>query len=425
MNDGFPTLSWQQFSGAFQQLTLSSVLDISIVSVLIYFALLWFRRAKAMRVGLGFMTLGVIYLVAGQIGMTLTTSLFKGIFTIFLLSMVSIFQEDLRRFFEKVSFWKSEATLFRRRTLDPLLDTTMKFSRARIGALIVLKGRDPLDRHLDGGHPLGGQISAALLDSLFDPHSDGHDGAVIIEGELVTQFGVHLPLSRNIDPRSGLGTRHSAALGLSELCDSLCIAVSEQKGTISVARDGHLSIYTKRMEVEQDIEKFLAHKRLAPHYAQKKWTALFRHPVEKILAILLGLLLWLLLVQGFRPARKAFSVTVHPQNCPTTLRVENVTPTEVFITLAGLERDFSDKNPRFLKAFIDLSEMHIGNHEIELTAENFNLPPSLKVIEIIPQTITVSLVPIPKAPSPVLKAWTAPIPAIKKRKAWLFWKSDE
>ena len=91
-----------------------------------------------------------------------------------------------------------------------------------------------------GGIELEGKISEPLLKSLFDPHSPGHDGAVIVGNERISRFAAHLPLSKDFKQLAHVGTRHSAALGLAELSDALCIAVSEERGTISVARDGRL-----------------------------------------------------------------------------------------------------------------------------------------------------------------------------------------
>ena len=104
--------------------------------------------------------------------------------------------------------------------------------------MIVLQGNDPLERHINGGTNLDGIVSEPLLESLFDPHSIGHDGAVIIDGNRVTKFGCHLPLSMNTSKYENIGLRHTAALGLAERSDAICIVVSEERGTISLAYHG-------------------------------------------------------------------------------------------------------------------------------------------------------------------------------------------
>src|SRR6185437_5267675 len=92
-----------------------------------------------------------------------------------------------------------------------------------------------------GGIELDGKLSAPVLTSIFDPHSPGHDGAVVLEGDRIRRFATHLPLSANFQQLGRTGTRHSAALGLSEVTDALSIVVSEEQGTIAVARNGRLT----------------------------------------------------------------------------------------------------------------------------------------------------------------------------------------
>jgi DNA integrity scanning protein DisA with diadenylate cyclase activity len=91
---------------------------------------------------------------------------------------------------------------------------------------MLIRGNDPLERHITGWIPLDGKLSGPLLKSIFDPHSPGHDGAVLVEQDSITRFAAHLPLSKNLMQLSNVGTRHSAALGLAELTDALCIVVS-------------------------------------------------------------------------------------------------------------------------------------------------------------------------------------------------------
>lgn len=163
--------------------------------------------------------------------------------------IVIIFQEELRYFFEQVASWSLNREIFgvKKKVLaDEDIETLSRavkdFAREGIGALIVVQGKDIIVRHLEGGHDLNGELSGPLLESIFDPHSCGHDGAVVIAGKTVTKFACHLPLSKNFDKLKKHGTRHAAALGLSELTDALCLVVSEEYGTISVVRKGNIQL---------------------------------------------------------------------------------------------------------------------------------------------------------------------------------------
>ncbi len=150
-------------------------------------------------------------------------------------TIVSFF-EELRRTFRLVDaidillvsvFLYAALVWFQRTASRGVL---IGMAASKTGALIVVKGKEPLERHLNGGVALTGRVSMPLLFSIFDSHTPGHDGAVIIEADRVTQFAAHLPISKNTAQIKGRGTRHSAAFGLSERSDALTIVASEERG---------------------------------------------------------------------------------------------------------------------------------------------------------------------------------------------------
>src|SRR5690606_22119555 len=110
---------------------------------------------------------------------------------------------------------------------------------------------------IEGGFVLNGEISKPLLVSLFDPHSPGHDGAVIIANRRIERFAAHLPLTKNRELVGDRGTRHSAAMGLSELCDALVIEVSEETGEVSLVKNGHMTIDVSVVDLQEALTSFL------------------------------------------------------------------------------------------------------------------------------------------------------------------------
>src|SRR5918996_2343736 len=214
----------------FPTITFGEIIDVIFVAVLLYTAIVWARQTRAAFVVRGIIILGAIYIAARYLDLQMTAWIFQGFFAILLIIIVVIFQEELRQFFERIALWSLKSKSRRplgAETVDILVRTMADFTKDRIGALIVIRGNDPLERHITGGIPLDGKLSEPLLKSIFDPHSPGHDGAVIVEGGQITRFAVHLPLSKDISQTAHVGTRHSAALGLAELCDALCLVVSE------------------------------------------------------------------------------------------------------------------------------------------------------------------------------------------------------
>ncbi len=224
-----------------QHFRIQDILDIAIISVMISALLIWFKDRASRFVFLGITLLGVIYLLARFFQLYLTTVVLQAFFAILLFVLVVIFQEDLRRFFERLAllgrFRKKFFTVAAfNESAEIIAQTAADLARKKVGALIVLQGEDPLDRHLTGGNNLDGLLSQPLLESIFDPHSIGHDGAVLVDGNRVMRFGCHLPLSANAAQHGNLGLRHTAALGLSERSDAICIVVSEERGSISLAK---------------------------------------------------------------------------------------------------------------------------------------------------------------------------------------------
>ena len=224
-------ISFGDFS---QNLNIRNLLDIAIIALMIYTLLIWFKERASRFVLMGISLLALIYIAARFFQLYLTTIVLQGFFAILLFVLVVIFQEDLRRLFERIAIWgrigkKGPDPAARHDIVEIIAHTVANLARARIGALIVIQGEEPLDRHIQGGTLLEGIVSQPLLESIFDPHSVGHDGAVIIDDRCVVRFGCHLPLSDNASQLYGVGLRHTAALGLSERSDALCIVVSEER----------------------------------------------------------------------------------------------------------------------------------------------------------------------------------------------------
>ncbi|MDE1975998.1 MAG: diadenylate cyclase [Elusimicrobia bacterium] len=278
---------------------LADILDIACVTLIIYSFLVWFKRARAAFVARGLLILAGFYVFARLMDMRMTIWIFQGFFAVLIIAIVVIFQEEIRHFFERLALWSfkrggGDAPDFSRE-LEILVRTAGTLAHAKVGALIVLKGRDPLERHAEGGWSLNGEISEAILESIFDYHSLGHDGAVLLEGGRLTRFGAHLPLSRDFSKLSGFGTRHSAALGLAEKTDALSVVISEEKGPVSVARDGNLRALEGLEELHRELESFYRDKAPAP--LPKDALHFIRHNTrEKLVALGIAVLLWILLV---------------------------------------------------------------------------------------------------------------------------------
>jgi uncharacterized protein (TIGR00159 family) len=372
----------------------ADLLDIALVSVLIYALLVWFKRAKAAFVAKGMLVMAVVYMFSRAAGMVMTTRIFHGFFAILIIALVVIFQEELRSTFERIAVWSLSGggiPLASPRERDILVRTLNDLARDRIGALIVLRGKDPLDRHAHGGWDLHGEISEALLKSIFDVNSIGHDGAIIVEGRSVVRFGCRLPLSKEFKATESHGTRHAAALGLAELTDALCLTVSEERGTISVARDGRIEVVTDLEELERLIEAFVKEK--APRPPEGAVRSFFRRNTrEKVIAVVASALVWILFVLGGKEWRQSYVLPVQLRNSPSALRVAGVLPPQVRVTFLGQFKDFywADDSQR-LALRLDLSRTVEGVNRLTIRDENVLRPAGFVIEEFFPPQVEVSM----------------------------------
>jgi diadenylate cyclase len=372
----------------------SDIIDILVVGVLLYTAMAWVRTTRAAFVLRGMFVLAVIYLIARQLDLQLTAWIFQGFFAIFLIVVVVIFQEELRQIFERLAVWSWRSNgnpALQSETTRVLVRTVADLAKERIGALIVVRGSDPMARHIVGGIPLDGKLSEPLLKSIFDPHSPGHDGAVIVEQDRIARFAAHLPLSKDVEQLANVGTRHGAALGLAELTDALCVVVSEERGTISVAADGRLQEINNPQELVGLLEEFLGKKYPVQ---QRRWM-----PVDhlranwqgKAIALALAVGFWYVFVPGSKVVEATYKLPVQVQNLPPEYELESVQPPEVQATFSGPRRAFYFFRPKRLKVTVDASSAGLGRRTFTISGQNIRHPADLRLEEVKPPTLRISL----------------------------------
>jgi len=251
-----------------------------------------------------------------------------------------------------------------------------------------LQGNDPLDRHINGGTSLDGLVSEPLLESLFDPHSIGHDGAVIINGNRITKFGCHLPLSINTSTYGNIGLRHTAALGLAERSDAICIVISEEKGTISLAYLETLTTVQTAAALHEALEQFYI--RNTPgkkSHPSVNW--LKENTWGKIIALSMACILWIAFGYQKEVIRRDFIIPIEYKNVPQNWQIDEPQVTEAKVILQGPQQAFRLLDERSLKLSLDLSTVMDKKREITLTKNMVNAPSNLPVADIIPAKIHV------------------------------------
>jgi diadenylate cyclase len=239
---------------------LIDVIDILIVAFLFYHILLWFKGTVGMQLLRGMLIVLGMYILAKQFNFYTVNWLLERFVTVLLVVVVVVFQPELRRGLERIGerrFWIRLNFLQHEgrggQVVKNLIDAIESLAQAKIGALIVIEREIGLSEYLDSGIKVDSPISSELIISIFTPRTPLHDGAVIIQGGRIAGAACLLPLSesRLLDKR--LGTRHRAAVGMSEQSDALLIVVSERTGIVSVAENGYLVRFMTKELLEEKL----------------------------------------------------------------------------------------------------------------------------------------------------------------------------
>jgi hypothetical protein len=322
---------------------------------------------------------------------------------VILIAVIIIFQEELKYFFEQVAVWSlnrkfrgsSSGPAQTPKVVDIFVDTLTDLAMERVGALVVLKGKGPVERHVTGGVSLNGELSGPLLKSIFDPHSVGHDGAVLVDGERVVRFGCQLPLSKD-SPGSGRGgMRHAAAVGVSELSDALCLVVSEETGRLSAALGGRLEELGgpgEARRLRSALERFYGE--LAPPKKRNVVAKLlFRNLREKSLSLLITVGLWFVVVHETRIIHRIFALPVEYTDPSSNLYVESVEPKEVSVTFSGPRHVFRFLDPNEMRAVLKLYNYGEGQWAVSLSDVNVTVPSGAVLEDIDPTMVLVEIEP--------------------------------
>jgi diadenylate cyclase len=222
----------------------SDALDIALVSFLIYELLLLIRGTRAAQMALSGAFLIGLYFLSQWLQLETVNWVIRNLAGYVVFAIIVLFQSDIRRalaHFGRGPFFRYfERSASAEETIEELVVATTTLASRRVGAIVVIERQIGLRNYIEGGIPLDAVVTYDLLASIFQPGSPLHDGAAIVQGDRVAAAACFLPLSVNPRVRRDLGTRHRAALGITEENDALAIVVSEETGTISLVINGDL-----------------------------------------------------------------------------------------------------------------------------------------------------------------------------------------
>ncbi len=233
-------------------ITQTDIIEIIIIAFLLYHVMLWFKSTRAWTLFKGLVVILVFVLIAALFQMNTILWIAGRALNVGLMALVVVFQPELRKALEDLGrknfvasifsfdFSKDGEEKFSERTVNELVKACYEMGKVKTGALIVIENEILLTEYERTGITLDSQLSSQLLINIFEKNTPLHDGAIIVRGDRVLAATCYLPLSDNMELSKELGTRHRAAVGISEVSDSLTIVVSEETGKVSIAVRGVL-----------------------------------------------------------------------------------------------------------------------------------------------------------------------------------------
>ncbi len=251
----------------FPNITITDVLEVLILTYLIYQIMVWIKNTKAWMLLRGIAVMLIFILLAALFQMHTILFIAKNLVTVLATALIVVFQPELRRALERLGerqFWSvmvpnfdkgKEWVRFTEETREAIIAAAFAMGRVKTGALIVVEEAIRLNEYEITGIQLDCMVSRQVLINIFEHNTPLHDGAVIIRGDRIVSATCYLPLSDNMEISKDLGTRHRAALGMSEVSDALIIVVSEETGTVSMAKAGKLYRNVGEKESREKLEE--------------------------------------------------------------------------------------------------------------------------------------------------------------------------
>ena len=272
----------------FPRIQIIDIIEILLIAFFVYQFMLWIRNTRAYSLLKGILTIFVFVLIAFILKMDTILWLVKNIGGYAITAILVIFQPELRKALEELGHKKVVSSLisfdnskketegrYSDRTINEIVRACFEMGAVKTGALIVIE-KESITEYIRTGINLDSIISSQLLINIFEHNTPLHDGAVIMRGDRIIAATCYLPLSDNMELSKNLGTRHRAAVGISEVSDSLTIVVSEETGRVSVANSGNLRVGLTKEELKKILEEE-QNKKVIEKSKKKLWRGLVKN----------------------------------------------------------------------------------------------------------------------------------------------------
>lgn len=387
------------FFAILKHIRFQDFLDVLFLSIITYYLYVWFRDTKAFRALIGLLALGVIYTAARAWGLFLTTWMFQILWQVLIILLIILFQSEIRQVLERFNPMK---TVGWRRTPviddweDQLAEACFDLSERQIGAIVIVERTHRVDELVTGGVPLEAPPTREILLSIFEKSAPLHDGAIVVRRGRIVEVGCFLPLSSADAIPQSWGTRHRAAIGISERSDAWAVVVSEERGEISVARAGALSSVENGKMLSEILASAVVQTDPTGQSFQKRILTLLRYNWrEKLTSLALVVAVWMLLA-GQQNFEADLYVPIDLRHLPDGIALVEPAKPEIRVTVRGLRKDASTIIPKDVRLRLDLSNAVAGTFNYRILESQVILPtPQVDVVRVDPKELRLVFAPKP------------------------------
>ena len=368
---------------------IQDVADILIMTFLLYQLYTWFSRTRAMQVLLGLGVVTLIYFATRFLGLYMTSWILQELGAVLIVLIIVVFQAEIRQALYRISLLRylfEDHQTQQHTRFQEIAETLFALASKRLGAILVIQRSESLSELMLNGVRLDCEISPQIIEAIFIDGAPLHDGAVLVQNSRVALASCHLPLSVNADIPQFLGTRHRAALGLSERSDAVVLVVSEERGEVSLAVAGELRRVATPVELVVTLERLVSPVAKRPRMTLRQ--RLFSNLVPKTAILLMVTAFWILITSR-QGQITTVTAPVRLQSLPDELVLVRSVPEEVDVQV----KSFSSLTPPPAKldlvADVDLSGVREGQTSVRIRNTDFNLPSGMVIAGVTPPSIKV------------------------------------
>lgn len=366
------------------------IVDILLNGYILFRLYVLFRSTNVLRVIGGLAFLWIFQRIAVELGLIVTSWALQGFIAGLALLIVIVFRNEIRSVLQikdlRTLLWgftrKSERT-----PVDRVVEGVYELVRNRIGALIVIQGKEDLDEAVQGGVSWLGRVSREMLVSIFWDGNPVHDGAALIDGDRVTRVGCILPLSSRVDLPGYYGTRHRAAIGLSEVCDALIIVVSEERAEVAVAQKNNVMAVPDQVALTRILLDHLGSPGEDVSVARKEKKKL---GIAAAISMIGVAVVWFSFARG-NDTLTSLEVPLEYSNRAPEMQVVSTSDNAVRLYLTGSRPLISALRADQIRVQLDLRDAKSGENRFPITQDSIVIPPGVRLDRIEPAEINLEL----------------------------------